>query len=211
VLTEGVRQRPYTVVLLDEVEKADPEVMNLFYQVFDKGRLSDGEGRVIDFRNTVVLMTSNLGSEMMTQMCMTVPPPKKKAVVDALRPVLSKHFKPALFARMTMVPYYPLSGDAMRQIVDLKLAGLVKRVRETHAIELQVTDEVANQIVERCSEVETGARNIDHIVTKTILPLLSQALLSEMSTGQLSDTLCLELDEEGGLELTASVGGADQG
>ncbi|MBW2736690.1 MAG: type VI secretion system ATPase TssH, partial [Deltaproteobacteria bacterium] len=173
VLTEGVRQRPYTVVLLDEVEKADPEVMNLFYQVFDKGRLSDGEGRVIDFRNTVVLMTSNLGSEMRTQMCMTVPPPKKKTVVDALRPVLSKHFKPALFARMTMVPYYPLSGDAMRQIVDLKMAGLVKRVRDTHAIDLQVTDDVANQIVERCSEVETGARNIDHIVTKTILPLLS--------------------------------------
>ena len=201
VLTEGVRQRPYTVVLLDEVEKADPEVMNLFYQVFDKGRLSDGEGRVIDFRNTVVLMTSNLGSELMMQMCQTVPPPKKGQVIEAMRPILTKHFKPALFARMKLVTYFPLGASAMLEIVKIRLDQLSARIAETHGIRLVVDETVANQIVERCSEVDTGARNIDHIMTRTLIPLLSQALLGQMSQGIAVDTMTLGLDEAGDYEL----------
>jgi type VI secretion system protein VasG len=209
VLTEAVRQRPYTVVLLDEVEKADPEVMNLFYQVFDKGRLSDGEGRVIDFRNTVVMMTSNLGSDVMTEMCTQVPPPKKQEVTDAVRPILSKHFKPALLARMTLVPYFPLGASAMHEIVDLKLGKLRERVEQTHAVNLAITDKVPTQIVARCAEVETGARNIDHIMEKTLLPLLSRALLGQMSSGQLPDQMTLDIDESGEFELLASVPGAE--
>jgi type VI secretion system protein VasG len=197
VLTEAVRQRPYSAVMLDEVEKADPEVMNLFYQVFDKGELSDGEGRVIDFRNTVILLTSNLGSELMTEMCMRPPPPTRKQVMDAMRPILVKHFKAALLARMTVVPYFPLSGDAMRQIVDLKLGQLKQRMLETHRVELEVTDKVAKQIVERCSEVETGARNIDHILSRTLLPLLSRAMLSRMTEGPLPPMMQLDLTDQG--------------
>jgi type VI secretion system protein VasG len=197
VLTEAVRQRPYSAVMLDEVEKADPEVLNLFYQVFDKGELADGEGRVIDFKNTVLLLTSNLGSELMTDMCMANPPPTKEAVIKAIRPILVKHFKAALLARMTIVPYFPLSGSAMRQIVDLKMKELINRLLETHKIEMQVEEKVSQQIVERCAEVETGARNIDHILSRTLLPLISRALLSQMSQGPLPSTMKLGLAEDG--------------
>jgi type VI secretion system protein VasG len=197
VLTEAVRQRPYSAVMLDEVEKADPEVMNLFYQVFDKGELSDGEGRVIDFRNTVILLTSNLGAELMTEMCMRPPPPKRKQVMDAVRPLLVKHFKAALLARMSFVPYFPLSADALRQIVDLKLDELRQRVRAAHRVELEVTDAVADQVVARCSEVETGARNIDHIFSRTLLPLLSRAMLARMSEGPMPSRMQLDLSAEG--------------
>jgi len=197
VLTEAVRQRPYSAVMLDEVEKADPEVLNLFYQVFDKGELADGEGRVIDFKNTVLLLTSNLGSELMTDMCMANPPPTKEAVIKAIRPILTKHFKAALLARMTIVPYFPLSGSAMRQIVDLKMKELINRLLETHKIEMQVDEKVSQQIVERCAEVETGARNIDHILSRTLLPLISRALLSQMSQGPLPSAMKLGLAEDG--------------
>jgi type VI secretion system protein VasG len=205
VLTEAVRQRPYTAVMLDEVEKADPEVMNLFYQVFDKGNLADGEGRVIDFKNTVILMTSNLGSDVMTDLCMKVPPPTRKQVVETVRPILSRHFKPALLARMTLVPFFPLSANAMREIVDLKLGHLRARIAQSHRIELVVVDQVAEQITQRCSEVETGARNIDHILSRTLLPLISRALLDQMSAGQLPGKIELGLAEDG--EFTLSFPG----
>jgi type VI secretion system protein VasG len=126
-------------------------------------------------------MTSNLGSELMTELCMQAPPPKREEVVRAIRPMLVKHFKAALLARMTVIPYFPLSARAMREIVDLKLGQLVLRLRETHKIELQVAERVSQQIVERCAEVETGARNVDHILSRTLLPLLSRALLARMS------------------------------
>jgi type VI secretion system protein VasG len=197
VLTEAVRQRPYSCVMLDEVEKGDPEVMNLFYQVFDKGELADGEGRVIDFRNTVILMTSNLGSDLMTQLCMTSPPPTREAVMKAVRPVLVKHFKAALLARMTVIPFFPLSAGAMREIVDLKLGQLRARLRESHRLELRIADSVATQIVERCAEVETGARNIDHILNRTLLPLISRALLDQMARGPLPEAMDIGLDEKG--------------
>src|SRR5262249_14618057 len=132
VLTEAVRQRPYCAVILDEVEKADLEVMNLFYQVFDKGMLSDGEGRIIDFKNTVVLATSNLATDAITQICEGgARRPEMSEVMDVIRPQLSKHFRPALLARMTVLPYYPISPDAMRNIVDLKLGRLARRIEGT--------------------------------------------------------------------------------
>lgn len=205
VLTEGVRQRPYSVVLLDEVEKADPEVMNLFYQVFDKGQLSDGEGRVIDFRNTIIMMTSNLASDQMTQMCMQVPPPKKKDVLDAITPTLRNYFKPALLARMNVVPFFPLGGSAMMQIVELKMNKLKAQIRERHDIELEVGSAVLEQIVARCEEVESGARNIDHIMSKTLLPLLSQALLGQMAANTMPSGFRLDLDEQGEFELIVTV------
>src|SRR5262245_12050285 len=131
VLTEAVRQRPYSVVLLDEVEKADPDILNLFYQVFDKGMLSDGEGRTIDFKNTVILLTSNLETDTITSMCSAPIPPESKDVLAAIRPALSKWFKPALLARMTIVPYYTISMDAMGSIVRLKMNGVGKRLRQS--------------------------------------------------------------------------------
>jgi len=204
VLTEAVRQRPYSAVMLDEVEKADPEVMNLFYQVFDKGMLSDGEGRAIDFKNTVLMMTSNLGSDVMSAMCANVDePPSPAQVMEAVRPMLSQHFKPALLARMTIVPFFPLSGDAMREIVQLKLGQLVKRMAQSHHITLTIVDQVVDQIAQRCTEVETGARNIDHIMNKTLLPMLSGFLLTQMSEGKLPDAIALDVDEKG--EYTLSV------
>lgn len=201
VLTEAVRQRPYSAVMLDEVEKADPEVMNLFYQVFDKGELADGEGRVIDFKNTVVLLTSNLGSEVMTEIFSRNPSASPEQVLQAIRPILIKRFKPALLARMTLVPFLPLSSSAMREIVDLKLKQLQERIQDSHHIQLTIKEQVAEQITERCSEVETGARNIDHILSRTLLPLISQSLLSRMTQGPLPTKFELILDEQGSYQL----------
>ncbi|CTQ66858.1 type VI secretion system ATPase TssH [Roseibium alexandrii] len=180
VLTEAVRQRPYSVVLLDEVEKADLEVMNLFYQVFDKGVLSDGEGRQIDFKNTIVVLTSNLATDVLTEMGSLPEKPVVDELVAACRPILSAHFKPALLARMQIVPFYPLIGEPLEKIVRLKLNKVGKRLRENQKMELVYSDEVVKSIAARCTEVETGARNIDHIVNRTILPELSTELLTKM-------------------------------
>nr|WP_208995385.1 type VI secretion system ATPase TssH [Roseibium hamelinense] len=180
VLTEAVRQRPYSVVLLDEVEKADLEVMNLFYQVFDKGVLSDGEGRQIDFKNTIVVLTSNLATDVLTEMGSLPDKPDADELVAACRPVLSAHFKPALLARMQIVPFYPLIGEPLEKIVRLKLNKVGKRLRENQKMELVYSDAVVSSIAARCTEVETGARNIDHIVNRTILPELSTELLTQM-------------------------------
>jgi len=204
VLTEAVRQRPYSAVMLDETEKADPEVMNLFYQVFDKGMLSDGEGREINFKNTIMLMTSNLGSDVMTAMCADPENiPDVETIIDAIRPILSNHFKPALLARMTIVPFLPLAPDAMREIVELKLSKLKGRMMESHKITLTIGDAIIDQISARCTEVETGARNIDHIMNKSLLPLLSSRLLTIMAEGELPDAMTLDVDDKG--EYTLSV------
>ncbi|MFC1889797.1 AAA family ATPase [Thermodesulfobacteriota bacterium] len=197
VLTEAVRQRPYSVVLLDEVEKADPEVLNLFYQVFDKGMLSDGEGRVIDFKNTVVFMTSNLASDVIMEMCSGEESPDMDELTGAIRPILSAHFKPALLARMTIVPFYPIGKDAMKEIVKLKIGQLVNRLAESHRMTLEYDPKVIEQIATRCTEVETGARNIDHIMQGTLLPRISTEILERMSTGPLPDRLDLGISEEG--------------
>jgi len=196
ILTEAVRQRPYSVVLLDEVEKADLEVMNLFYQVFDKGTLADGEGRVVDFKDTVIFLTSNLATDLITEAGMADEPMPVDELVALIRPTLSKHFKPALLGRMTIVPFYPLKQDALRGIAKLKLAKLQKRMATRHKIELNIEDAVIDAIAARCTEVESGARNVDQIIRSTLLPQISTELLTQMSDGPLPGKLNIGIDDE---------------
>lgn len=202
VLTEAVRQRPYSVVLIDECEKAHIDVMNLFYQVFDKGMLSDGEGRVIDFKNTILFMTSNLASDVITQLCSSSERPSLETVVTAIRPILSHHFKPALLARMTIVPFYTLDPKFIKEIVILKLDKLATRLSENQKIKLTYSPQVVDQIAQRCTEVETGARNIDHIMNGTILPQMSQEILACMSEGVMPSEAYLDITEGGTFKIS---------
>ncbi len=202
VLTEAVRQRPYSVVLIDECEKAHIDVMNLFYQVFDKGMLSDGEGRIIDFKNTVLFLTSNLASDVITQLCAGEARASLETVVNTTRPVLSHHFKPALLARMTVVPFYTLDPKFIREIVSLKLDKLAGRMAETHKIKLVYSPEVVDQISKRCTEVETGARNIDHMMNGTILPQMSREILGRLSEGAMLSEVHLDIAEDGSFKIS---------
>ncbi len=202
VLTEAVRQRPYSVVLIDECEKAHIDVMNLFYQVFDKGMLSDGEGRVIDFKNTVLFMTSNLASDVITQLCSGSERPSVETVISTIRPILSHHFKPALLARMTIVPFYTLDSKYIKEIVILKLNKLASRLSENQKIKLTYSPQLVDQIAQRCTEVETGARNIDHIMNGTILPQMSQEILARMGEGVMPSEAFLDVTEDGGFRIT---------
>ncbi|NLC35909.1 MAG: type VI secretion system ATPase TssH [Alcaligenaceae bacterium] len=204
VLTEAVRQRPYSVVLLDEVEKAHLDVVNLFYQVFDKGVLSDGEGREINFRNTVVFLTSNLALDVITELCAGDEPPPMEAIQAAIRPILSNHFKPALLARMTIIPFLTLRDDALRGIVKLKLDKLAARMRQNNKITLDIADEVIDTITARCTEVETGARNIDFILRGNVMPMLSNSLLANMAAGSHVSRARLHLDADGQFAATFS-------
>ncbi|HXQ74631.1 MAG TPA: type VI secretion system ATPase TssH [Pyrinomonadaceae bacterium] len=184
VLTEAVRRKPYSVVLLDEVEKAHPDVMELFYQVFDKGMLEDGEGREIDFKNTVILLTSNVGTDTAMKLCADPDTkPEPAALTEALRPELIKVFKPALLGRMVVVPYYPISDDVMSRIIKLQLGRIADRLKENHGAQFIYDDAVVQEILSRCKEVESGARNVDHILTRTVLPEMSGEFLSRMATG----------------------------
>jgi len=201
VLTEAVRQRPYSVVLLDEVEKADPEVLNIFYQVFDKGMLADGEGRVVDFKNTIILLTSNLASDTIVSMASGPVKPDVDEIMNAIRPDLIKHFKPALLARMTVVPFYPISMDAMKLIVSLKLDQIGNRLAESHKMKFSYDPAVVEAISQRCTEVESGARNIDHILNGTLLPLIATQILERMGTSTLTDSLKVDLDSENNFSL----------
>jgi len=232
VLTEAVRQRPYSVVLLDEVEKADLEVMNLFYQVFDKGTLSDGEGREIDFRNTVIFLTSNLATDVIVAACSPGGPgggahrtnskspsgagiigpapaemgddpemPALDDLVAAIRPQLIRHFKPALLARMTIVPFFPIGQDALKDIARLKLHRLRERLSATHKVDLVIDDAVITAIAARCTEVETGARNVDHIIAGNLLPSISTAILERLGAGTLPGRLAIGLDGQGGFTI----------
>ncbi len=207
VLTEAVRQRPYSVVLLDEVEKANLEVMNLFYQVFDKGSLSDGEGREIDFKNTIIFLTSNLATDVITEMTTGEEPLPQEAIMNAIRPILNNHFKPALLARMTVIPYMTLPQDILSDIVVLKMNKLVKRLFETHKMKLTYSDAVITQIAARCTEVETGARNIDHIMNGTVLPQMSKEILTCMSDEKMPESVHLDLDQDGNFAM--EFGGTD--
>lgn len=197
VLTEAVRQRPYSVVLLDEVEKAHLDVVNLFYQVFDKGVLSDGEGREINFRNTVMFLTSNLALDVITELCSGDEMPSTETITAAIRPILSNHFKPALLARMTIVPYLTLPQPVLRQIVDLKLKKVAQRMLRNNKILLDVSATASEAITARCTEVETGARNIDFILKGTILPLLSNSLLASMSGSSAPEHARLDVGDDG--------------
>jgi len=197
LLTEAVRQRPYSVVLLDEVEKAHLDVLNLFYQVFDKGMLADGEGKDINFRNTIIILTSNLATDVIQEMSAGGGLPPLEAVVAAIRPILSNHFKPALLARMTIVPFVGLNPEAMKTIVELKLRKLKNTLQTNNKMNLAYTDEVVDQITSRCTEVETGARNIEYILNGNILPRLSQTILSHMTEGEMPAKVNLGVGEDG--------------
>ncbi|MEM7351086.1 MAG: type VI secretion system ATPase TssH [Acidobacteriota bacterium] len=196
ILTEAIRQRPYSVVLLDEVEKSHPDVMNLFYQVFDKGTLADGEGREIDCKNTVIIMTSNLASDDIVEMCAGDVEPEADELVEAIRPALRERFKPALLARMTIVPYVTLGPEVLRRIVDLKLGQIVDRLQQGPGIELGYTQDVAEWIAERCTVEETGARNIDHIIQSDVLPGVSTEILERMARGEPIASIQLDLDAD---------------
>ncbi|MCX5590234.1 type VI secretion system ATPase TssH [Alcaligenes endophyticus] len=204
LLTEAVRQKPYSVVLLDEVEKAHLDVVNLFYQVFDKGVLSDGEGREINFRNTVVFLTSNLALDVITELCAGDEPLPLEVIQSAIRPILSNHFKPALLARMTVVPFMTLKGEALKGIVQLKVQKLVKRMQQNSKIALTVSDAVIDAITDRCTEVDTGARNIDFILRGNVMPLLSNTLLSKMAEGASLSQATLDIDAAGQFTATFS-------
>ncbi|HET6432034.1 type VI secretion system ATPase TssH [Dyella sp.] len=181
VLTEAVRRKPYSVVLLDEVEKAHSDVHEIFFQVFDKGVMEDGEGRMIDFKNTLILLTSNVGSDLIATMCKDPQlMPEPEAIATALRPALLKVFPAALLGRLVTIPYYPLSDEIMGSIVKLQLGRVVRRVSDAHGIPLEYDDKVVKLIVSRCTEVESGGRMIDAILTNTLLPRISQELLVRM-------------------------------
>jgi type VI secretion system protein VasG len=200
VLTEAVRRRPYSVVLLDEVEKAHPDVLELFFQVFDKGQMEDGEGRLIDFKNTIILLTTNAGTD--TIMTLTADPetmPDQDGLVKALRPELDKTFKPAFLGRMVIIPYFPIRDENLRKIVRLKLGKVERRLRQTHDVELVYDDALVNAVVARCTEVQSGARNVDNILTNTMLPSISTLLLEALAGGERPGTVRVSVDDGGEL------------
>ncbi|HHG3566626.1 TPA: type VI secretion system ATPase TssH [Vibrio parahaemolyticus] len=177
MLTEAVRQRPYSVVLLDEVEKADPEVLNLFYQVFDKGTLNDGEGRTIDFKNTLIIMTSNLATHEIEFLVHQSKDIDANIIAEAIRPTLNQHFKPALLARMSVLPFVPLSDEAMTEIIHHKLNKVSQRLHSHHKLSLNYEESLVNFVLGNCRLAETGARNIDAVINRQLLPQLSTQLL----------------------------------
>jgi type VI secretion system protein VasG len=199
VLTEAVRRRPYSVVLLDEVEKAHPDVLELFFQVFDKGMMEDGEGREIDFKNTIILLTSNAATDTVMKLCAdpeTTPSPA--GVAKAIKPELNKVFKPAFLGRLVVVPYYPVRDEALKRIISLKLGKIQRRIRENHRIELVCGDPLIEEIARRCTEVESGARNVDNILTNTLLPEISRQLLTRIAEGQALESIRVDVGETGG-------------
>jgi len=198
VLTEAVRRKPYCVVLLDEVEKAHPDVMELFFQVFDKGTLDDGEGREVDFKHTVILLTSNAGTDTVMSLCADPDTtPDHAALAEALRPDLLKVFKPAFLGRLITVPYFPIGDDVMKQIVRLQLDRIVRRMKENHRAAFTYGEELVDVIASRCTEVGSGARNVDHILTRSLLPEISQELLARMASGQGISRVHVSTDDQG--------------
>ena len=198
MLTEAVRQKPYSVVLLDEVEKAHLDVMNLFYQVFDKGMLTDGEGKEISFKNTIIILTSNLGTDVIQEMTATEERPPAEAVLGAIRPMLSQYFKPALLARTTVIPFFSLDKGAMQNIVRIKLDSLKDTLLHNNHMQMEYTDTVVDQVAARCTEVETGARNIEYILNGNVLPKLSREILTHMSDQEMPSAVTLDLDGKQG-------------
>ncbi|CFV38549.1 type VI secretion system ATPase TssH [Yersinia pseudotuberculosis] len=201
VLTEAVRKRPYSVVLLDEVEKAHRDVLNLFYQVFDRGFMRDGEGREIDFRNTVMVMTANLGSDHLMQLLDEQPDAPDSTLHELLRPILRDHFQPALLARFQTLIYRPLNAPALRTIVEMKLAQVANRLKKHYGLHCTFEASLYDTLVAACLLPDTGARNIDSLLNQQILPVLSQQLLSRMSEQQRTTSLTLGWDEADGITL----------
>ncbi len=201
VLTEAVRRRPYSVILFDEMEKAHAGVQDVFYQLFDKGMLRDGEGRDIDFKNTVIIMTSNAGTDTIAGLCDDPETmPDEAGLAEALRPELLKVFKPAFLGRVTLVPYFPLSDDVIKGIVKLQLDRVAARVRENYKATFNYDDDLIDSIAERCKENESGARNIEHILSRTMLPEMSALFLERMAEGEEITDVSVSVDGSGGFE-----------
>ena len=201
VLTEAVRRRPYSVVLLDEVEKAHPDVLELFYQVFDKGMMEDGEGRQIDFKNNIIILTSNACTDQMMKLCAdpeTAPSPQ--GLVQAMKPELNKIFKPAFLGRMVVVPYYPIKDEALKKIIVLKLKKIQRRIAENHKINLTYDDKLVDEVSRRCTEVESGARNVDNILTNSLLPDISRQILGRMAEGEKISDIHVGIGDDGSFQ-----------
>jgi len=206
ILTEAVRQKPYSIVILDEVEKAHRDVLNMFYQVFDKGMMRDGEGRDINFRNTVILMTSNLGSDTIMQaQAQGITDPK--AIIEYIRPELTEHFQAALLARCSIIPFLPLTREVLESVIRLKMGKIEKRLQDSHEAKCIYTDAVVTSIAERCSAAEAGARNIDMIINNSLLPAISGYLLANI--GEKDDekqkTVKIDVNEAGEFAITFEV------
>jgi len=198
VLTEAVRRRPYSVLLLDEVEKAHPDVLELFFQVFDKGNMEDGEGREIDFKNTIIILTSNAASDII--MKLTADPetmPGPDGLTAVLKPKLDAVFKPAFLGRMVVIPYFPVRDEALKQIIRLKLGKIERRLLDNHRTRLEYQDTLVDEIARRCTEVESGARNVDNILTNTLLPEVSRMILAGMAEGNRTGAIRVRIGENG--------------
>ncbi|MEA2733092.1 MAG: type secretion system protein VasG [Acetobacteraceae bacterium] len=203
ILTEAVRRRPYSVLLLDEMEKAHPGVQDVFFQVFDKGNMKDGEGRDIDFKNTVIVMTSNAGTDLITKLFADPDTaPDAAGLAEALRPELMKYFRPAFLGRVTLVPYFPLSDAIIRQIVDLQLARIRARVWDSYRATFVYNVSVAEAIAARCKESSSGARNIENILSRTLLPELSAQVLARLADGFLLSRVTVDTDSAGAFSYT---------
>lgn len=205
VLTEAVRRSPYSVVLLDEIEKAHPDVLEMFFQVFDKGVMDDAEGREIDFRNTLIILTSNVGSREIMQACLNKPAeelPDADALAELLRPALYKAFKPAFLGRMKVIPYYPIGDDVLEQIIRLKLDRIGQRVAANHQAEFVYDDALVEAVLARCTEVDTGARNVDHILNGSLLPEVADSVLARMAEGGAIQKIKVGADKHGAFKYT---------
>ncbi|AKM00143.1 type VI secretion system ATPase TssH [Burkholderia pyrrocinia] len=200
VLTEAVRRNPYSVVLLDEVEKAHPDVLEMFFQVFDKGTMDDAEGREIDFRNTLIILTSNVGSTAVMAACLNKPAeelPDPDALAETLRPQLYKTFKPAFLGRMKVVPYYPISDDVLAEIIELKLERIRRRIEANHKAAFEWDESLVEAVLARCTEVDSGARNVDHILNGTLLPEIAGHVLGRIADGAAIARIAVRADEAG--------------
>jgi type VI secretion system protein VasG len=208
VLTEAVRRNPYSVVLLDEAEKAHPDVLELFYQVFDKGVLDDAEGREIDFRNCLIILTSNVGSSQIMQACINKPPadyPAADELAEALRPMLYKTFKPAFLGRMKVIPYYAIGDEVLEKIIRLKLDRIVQRVHANHGASFAYDAKLVEAVLARCTEVDSGARNVDHILNGTLLPEVAGQVLEHMAEGRKISRIKVSASKNGDFKYTVTT------
>ena len=205
VLTEAVRRKPYCVLLLDEVEKAHPDVLELFFQVFDKGVLDDSEGREVNFKNTVIILTSNVGTDTIMSMCsdsQALPAPGD--ILEAIRPELNHVFKPAFIGRMAVVPFYPVRDEILKRIIELKLGKIKRRIAQNHRAEFVYDSKLVDAVAARCTEVDSGARNVDNILNGTLLPEISESVLARMAAAEAISRVTVDVNDAGGFEFSVT-------